>query len=449
MKHEPPIAFPAGTLGARVDQLYNLVTGDEDARVCKDIPPESCDDQPRNFFAYLAANTLNKVADELSSARLVLPWLLGALGAPAAFTGFLVPIRESGVLIPQMAVAAYVRRMPLRKPVWLLGGLLTALALFGIAAAALLLEGVAAGWAVLGLLVMYSLARGLCSVSAKDVLGKTISKSRRGRLMGWSASLGGVFTLALGAWLAGVSFESAGQQVYALMFTAAGAMWLLALASFANIREQSGATEGGGNALKVALENLRLLRDDRPFRQFVFGRTALLAIALAPPFFVLFAQQQAAGDLTGLGLLVVASGLAAALSSPIWGALGDRSSRTVMALGAAGAGVLGLFVTWAAYTGQPWLAFGWVHAVIFLLLTIMHSGVRLGRKVYLVDMATEKTRAAYVAVSNSVIGVMMLLGGLIGLIGDWLGVVPVIALLSVWALLAAIGSLRLREVSEG
>ena len=43
-------------------QLYDFVTGDEDARVCKDIPPESCNDQPRNFFAYLVANLLSKVA---------------------------------------------------------------------------------------------------------------------------------------------------------------------------------------------------------------------------------------------------------------------------------------------------------------------------------------------------------------------------------------------------
>ena len=150
-----------------------------------------------------------------------------------------------------------------------------------------------------------------------------------------------------------------------------------------------------------------------------------------------------------MGMLVIASGLAAAVSSPLWGMLGDRSSRTVMALGAAGAGMLGIAVSAAAWTGQDWLAYGWVHALVYLLLTIMHSGVRLGRKVYLVDMATEQTRAAYVAVSNSVIGVMMLVGGLIGLLGDWLGVVPVIALLGAWSLLAAVESLRLPEVSEG
>ncbi|MGB5494352.1 MAG: MFS transporter [Sedimenticolaceae bacterium] len=430
------------------DQLYNLISGDEDARVCKDIPAAACNDQPRNFFAYLGANTLGKLADELSSARLVLPWMLGTLGVPAAFTGFLVPIRESGVLLPQMAVAAYVRRMPLRQPVWLLGAALSALSLFGMAAAAMTLEGAATGWAIIVLLILFSLARGLCSVSAKDVLGKTVSKSRRGRLMGWSAGVGGLLTLAAGAWLTSLPEAGAGPEIFALLLGAGGAIWLVALVMFGGISEQPGATEGGGNALQVALHNLRLLRDDLPFRRFVLGRISLLAVALAPPFYVLLAQQQAPEGAAGLGMMVIASGFAAAVSSPLWGILGDRSSRTVMALAAAGAGLLGVVVSVAAFTQQAWLGHGWVHALIFMSLTIMHSGVRLGRKIYLVDMATAQTRAAYVAVSNSVIGVMMLVGGLVGLLGDWLGVAAVIALLAAGALLAAVESLRLPEVSE-
>jgi predicted MFS family arabinose efflux permease len=425
------------------------VAGDEDARVCKDIPSESCNDQPRNFFAYLGANTLNKVADEMSSAKLVLPWMLGALGAPTVFTGFLVPIREAGVLLPQMAVAAAVRHMPRRQPVWLLGALLSGLALFGMAATAVLLDGAAAGWATVTMLVVFSLARGLCSVSAKDVLGKTVSKSRRGRLMGWSAAAGGVLTLALGVWLAGMAGQDGGRELFAWLLGGAGLLWLAALLLFGGIREQPGATAGGGNALQVAIDNLRLLRNDRLFRRFVMNRVSLLAVALMPPFFVLLAQQRTGGDMAGLGLLVIASGLAAAVSSPLWGILGDHSSRTAMALAAGGAGLLGLAVSVAAYAGSEWLAHGWVHALIFMLLTVMHSGVRLGRKVYLVDMANADNRAAYVAVSNSVIGVAMLLGGLIGLLGDWLGIVVVIALLSVASLLAAQQSLRLPEVSAG
>ena len=176
-KPQTPVGPSRSSPKPRIDDLYDLVTGDEDARVCKDIPPESCDDQPRNFFAYLGANLLTKVADELCSAKLILPWLLGALGAPAAFVGLLVPIREAGVLLPQLAVAAYVRRLALRKGVWILGSLLSAIALAIMALAAATLSGAAAGWAIIGMLVLFSLMRGLCSVSAKDVLGKTVSKA--------------------------------------------------------------------------------------------------------------------------------------------------------------------------------------------------------------------------------------------------------------------------------
>ncbi len=40
---------------------------------------------------------------------------------------------------------------------------------------------------------------GLCSVSAKDLLGKTVSKTRCGALMGYSAAAAGVATLLTGA----------------------------------------------------------------------------------------------------------------------------------------------------------------------------------------------------------------------------------------------------------
>ncbi len=279
-----------------VEDLYNRITGDEDARVCKDIPDSACNDQPRNFFAYLVANLLNKVADEIASAKLVIPWLFGLLGVPATFTGFLVPIREAGVLLPQLAVAAAVRNRPVRKGVWLLGAALSALSLFGMAVSAMLFEGAAAGWAILLMLVIFSLARGLCSVSAKDVLGKTVSKSRRGALMGWSASLSGMAVLGVGLWMGLVDLEGSGPGIFAGLLITGGILWIFAAIAFAAIREQPGATEGGGNALAVALEQLKLLKTNKEFRHFVMARGMLLAVALAPPFYVLIAQQQSEQD---------------------------------------------------------------------------------------------------------------------------------------------------------
>jgi hypothetical protein len=434
--------------GQALEDLYNRITGDEDARVCKDIPAEACHHQPRNFFAYLTANLLGKVADEIASAKLVIPWLFGSLGVPALFTGFLVPIREAGVLLPQLAVAAAVRHLAIRKGVWLLGALLSALSLFGMAGAALTLEGSAAGATIVLMLVVFSLARGLCSVSAKDVLGKTVSKSRRGLLMGWSAGLSGVAVLGIGLWMGTADLQGSGLGLFAGLLTAAGLLWLLGALAFAAIQERPGATEGGGNALAVALEQLRLLANDTAFRRFVVARALLLAAALAPPFYVLLAQEHSQAGLLGLGALIVANGLAASLSAPLWGYLGDRSSRQVMASAAAGAGVLGLFTFTAATLDWSWVTGEIGMATIFLVLNVMHGGVRLGRKVYLVDMADSTSRAAYVAVSNTVIGVLMLGAGLIGLVGDWLGAAATVLLLGMLSLLAAGYILQLPEVSE-
>jgi hypothetical protein len=433
---------------AALGQLYDLVSGDEDARVCKDIPPESCDDQPRNFFAYLTANLLSKVADEFSSAKLILPWLLGALGAPAVFVGLLVPIREAGVLLPQLAVAATIRRMPLRKPVWIAGALLSAAALAVMALAALGLQGNAAGWAIVALLVVFSLARGLCSVSAKDVLGKTVSKSRRGRLMGWSAGIAGGATLALGLALGLVSEVDAQRVVYALLLGGGALLFTLGALAFRGIREQPGATAGGGNALAEALASLDLLRTNQDFRRYLIARVGLLTLALVPPFYVLLLQRAADAALAGLGLLVIASGLASAVSAPIWGRLSDRSARLVIALAATLGGITGI-ATWLAargpLTGDLLI---YTLAGLFLLVNVAHAGVRIGRKVYLVDMANGDNRASMVAVSNTIIGVAMLFGGLIGLVADLYDAATVILVLSIGALGSAVFALGLREVSE-
>ncbi len=427
--------------------LHDLMTGDEDARVCKDIPESACNDQPRNFFSYLIANLLGKIADEIASARLILPWLLASVGAPAAFTGFLVPIREAGVLLPQLVVAAIIRRMAIRKTVWLLGAGLSGVALALMAVATGGLSGTVAGWAILGLLIVFSLARGLCSVSAKDVLGKTVSKGKRGTLMGWSAGISGLAVLAIGVyveWFAG----DAPLVVLAWLLAGGALLWFVAMGFFAAIREQPGATEGGGNALSVALQSFGMLKTDVLFRRFVIGRALLLSVALAPPFYVLLAQQNTAEGLVGLGMLIIASGIAGSLSSPVWGRLSDYSSRLVMMLAALAAGIQGILLYALVETDSSWIDSAWLYAGLFLTLSVFHGGVRLGRKVYLVDMATADTRAIYVALSNTLIGIAMLAGGVIGVLADVISVQAVILVLALLSLVAALWAWKLPEVTR-
>ena len=88
--------------------------------------------------------------------------------------------------------------------------------------------------------------------------------------------------------------------------------------------------KGGGNALAVAVESFGLLRTDEQFREYVIVRIMLLSVALVLPFYVLLAQQYTGGSVGGLGMMIIASGLAGSLTAPVWGRLGDRSSRNVI-----------------------------------------------------------------------------------------------------------------------
>ena len=81
-----------------------------------------------NFFIIVASRVLTRLGDELANAKTVLAWMLGYVGAPLFLVGFLVPIRESGSMLPQLFIAAAVRRAPVRKWIWVLGSVMQAFA---------------------------------------------------------------------------------------------------------------------------------------------------------------------------------------------------------------------------------------------------------------------------------------------------------------------------------
>lgn len=430
-------------------RFYDALTGDEDARVCQDIPPAACRELPRNFLLHLIASIATHVGDELANAKTVLAWLLSSVGAPAVFVGLLVPLRESGSLVPQLFVAATIRGYARRKWFWVAGSLLQGAAVAAMGLVAIMADGMTAGALIIGLLIVFSLARGISSVAYKDVLGKTVSKTRRGTLMGYSAAVAGLVTVAVGVYAQTLAAEPHQRTFFLVLLVFAGLMWFVAAAVFAGLKEAPGATEGGGNAITQALASFGLLRTDAGFRHFVVTRALLLSTALSVPFYVLLAKERTDSSIASLGLLIIASGVAGSVSAPIWGRLADTSSRMVMASAALAAAVLGLLVFVLTAWDFAWLRNPYAFAVFFLAIGIAHSGVRLGRKTYLVDLATPATRPAYVALSNTVIGVLILVGGVFGLVADLAGVRSVILLLAVLALVAFFSALKLAEVEGG
>jgi len=427
-----------------IDRLYALVANEEDARACTEISDDACRVVPGNFFLMLSSLVLTKIGDLLVSPKLVLSWLLGSVGAPPFLIAWLVPIRESGSLIPQLAIGAWVRRHPRRAGFWVLGSALQGASVVGMALAVWQLDGLQAGLAVLGLLVLFSLSRGLCSVSMKDVQGKCIPKSRRGRLAGLATTFSGLATVAISVLLI-VDNDDPSRSFYLTLLFAGAGLWWAAAILFRFVREFDGETAGGANALREAWASLGLLRDDAAFRHFVITRSLLLCSALSAPFFVVLAQRSTP-DSTMLGAFLLAGSLASSLSAAIWGWMADVSSRNVMIRGSVIAATTCLAIGVGTSLFPDWFVLPWVLPSAYLVLSVAHAGVRIGRKTYLVDMAGGTKRTDYVAVSNTVIGVLLLVAGGVSALASLLSVEAVLILLGLMGAAGAVSALRLKDV---
>ena len=313
-------------------------------------------------------------------------------------------------MLPQLAIASIIRQCTVRKWVWVAGALVQALCIIAMLVSALTLTDHAAGYAILASLIVFSLARGFNSIASKDVLGKVIPKQQRGNISGLAASFAGFATLTfgLGLWyLQTLGFENG---VYIALMLAV-VMWLFAALSYSQIKEYAGATEGAKNGLVHALSKLTLLYEDKQFAHFVFTRALLLCSALSAPFYIVLASEQAF-DFSLLATFMALSGLASLVSAPIWGRLSDLDEF-------------------------------WLLPLCYFFLTVAHQGVRLGRKTYLVDMAQGNKRTDYVAVSNTVIGFLLLILGSVGLLNEYLSTAELILLYSLLGLAGAISAWRL------
>ncbi|MRG72710.1 MFS transporter [Alphaproteobacteria bacterium HT1-32] len=427
--------------------IYEILTGDEDARVCKDIPDSACDAQPVSFTLQLIAQVLTKIGDGLMDVKVVLAWLMSAVGAPGAAISLIAPLRESLSMAPQLIVAAFIRRRPVRKWFWVVGAVLQGIAVFATATVFLTLEGATAGWSVVGLVILFSLSRGICSIAAKDVLGKTVSRGRRGTLSGYATSASAFVILAFGIWL-NLTGDGRSVTILSQALIISAALWLAGAVVYALLPEAPGSTGGGGNAAAVAIESLKLVFDDPDFGKFVLSRALLLGTALSGPYFAVLAQSSGVDGLQGLGGLMVGSALAGALSAPVWGRLSDVSSRLVMVAGGMMAGLTGIAIGLLDLSNSVLLTSPYSFAVAVFILGLGHAGVRLGRKTYVVDIATSDTRSSYVAVSNTIIGLVLLaIGGISALVAS-LSIAYALLMLSAMAIAGAALSLSLKEVEE-
>lgn len=345
----------------------------------------------------IAALSANKLADILISAKTTLPALLISLGAPVWMIGWLVPIRESGALLPQAVIGILLRKMRARHTVWRVGIIIQVLAVLAMLLAGLVLEQANAGWVVLAALAILSLGRSICSLTVKDIEADIAQKGERGDLIGKASTLSGILTLLVAVPM--VFFqESLGiAAILGLVLTAAAAffctfMLMLPVKTFVDV-----AQTDDKSSKKTAFWQF-----DAVVYRFVLVRGLFVHSALVAPYFML---ESDAGAESLLPLYLAAQAAAAMLTSLIWGKISDNSARKTLQIAGvvAVAACMGLLITGAASV--------WVSGFLFFMLSVAHTGVRTGRKTYSLDVREGQGRTELVAFSNTAIGLILLAFG--------------------------------------
>src|SRR5699024_1602634 len=94
-----------------------------------ELTPEVRDNISAYGLRIVSANAMQSSGDQLVNASTVLPWLFATLGVPHALTGLLVPIRESGSMLPQAFLTPLVLRVQYRKWIFIAIALIQSLAI--------------------------------------------------------------------------------------------------------------------------------------------------------------------------------------------------------------------------------------------------------------------------------------------------------------------------------
>ena len=438
---------PATTSTGVVDRLYGRLVRSEvhDPEDLQALPGDADRHVAHNAVHTVGALTLTKIGDRVVDAKTVLTWLMATLGAPSALTGLLVPVRESGALLPQVLVARFVAGRPRRQPTWLVGALGQAAAVAAMAVIALTTSGVAAGAALVLALAVFATFRSVCSLTIKDVMGRTIPTGERGQVTGWATTASGLVAITVGLGIRALG-QDAGTAVFGGLLGAAAVLWVASAGVFLRVREP--AVPDDPDAREGVAASLRLLVTDRPFRRFVLARTLLLVSALTPPYVVLLAQEATGSQVAGLGPYVIASGVASLVGGRLWGPFADRSSRRLVAFASGAASVIVLVFVAASRAGALGEA-AWWYVATYFAIALVHQGARLGRSTYVVDLGDTGGRTDYVAVSNTAMGVLLLVvGGLSSLVA-LAGPTAALLLLAGIGLVGVPVSLSMAEVGAG
>jgi len=367
-----------------------------------------------NFRVWTAETSLWMFATSLIDSTTVLPVLVQSLSGSPFLAGLLLSIRYAGQGWPQLISASLVSRQRRRKAYYfrvaLPGRLLllwpALVLLFGVRTPAI---------AVTSILVAYLafwISEGFSIVPWVDMVGKTVPANRRGLLFALMHIIGGILGITAGL-LVRIILRSPRTPFpigYGILFATALVVIVISTTAVAFLREPPSPSDEERYSTRALVKDIpNLLRSNGQFRLLIVLQGLFGFAFLAAPLYILDASgwlQRATGGgrALGIGIFLVIQTTGLIAGNAVWGHLADRyGSRLVLRvlsfthllvpLLAAGAGlVAGHLPAWGVY-----LAF----APTFFGFGALSTGTWMAITNFLLDVAPEHDRPAYIAVTNA------------------------------------------------
>jgi MFS family permease len=397
----------------------------------------------RSFILGVVNGALFEFAERLIDPPLVLTWFVSRLTSSNLLIGLVAPLGDAGWFLPQVFISGLVQRMPRKMLSYTLASVIRALSWFLVAAAVWLVDDPTLLLAAF--FILYGVARlaaGLGGLGFFEVVAKTIPAHRRGSFFAWRMLTGGLLGLGAGIVTREVLNRFAFPYGHALLFVIYDAVIIPAMLAFILIREPQGTAIPRVPTLGQQLRRARqLLRTDGVFRRYMGMRTALGLAGIALPFYGVYARNVLGAPEGMVGIYVAVRVGAGLLANLPWGSLGDRKGNRLvtlgLSLGSAFTSLLALALAgWVALSPSrgPWLPYGAI-PLFFLNGALMPASMLVGSN-FLLELVPEAERPLYLGLSNTLIGIVVLISGFGGLVVDLLGYAGLFGLSALLCLLA-------------
>lgn len=268
---------------------------------------------------------------------------------------------------------------------------------------ALLLTFILIGW--------QSFGGGFTATAWQSMIAKIIPSNRRGTFYGSQSALANLLG-AGGAAVAGFILLGTGNgpEGYAICFLIAGVLMMVSFWFICQTREPNSPAVGesalNGASLRQGIA--KILREDKNYRMFILARALIQTISgIATAFYTVYAVERFGIDPATVGFLTGVYLLAATISNPLFGWLGDRWNRRLMF-------VFGSVLVTAS-AGLALLATdGSWFFLIYVLFGLSNGAAWTSANAMLIDFGTEQQRPYYIGLANTLVAPATLLAPMVG-----------------------------------